>query len=47
MTELEAVLDELVHACEDEVDDYPRMAEACEKAKKLLPEYRPREESPA
>lgn len=41
MTETEAALDELVHACEDEVDDYDRMFKACEKAKKLLPDYKP------
>ena len=38
--ELREALDALVHACEDEIDDYPRIEAACEQAKKLLPEYK-------
>lgn len=33
-------LDELIHACEDEINDYVRINEACEKAKRLLPFYK-------
>jgi len=36
---LRAALDELVHANEDEIDDYPRIHLACVAAKKLLPDY--------
>lgn len=37
-------LDELVHACEDESDNYPAMERACAKAKELLPFYQPKED---
>lgn len=39
-------LDELVHACEDEIDDgyFPEMTRACIKAKELLPFYQPKED---
>ena len=39
--ELLKALDALVHACEDEIDDYSRIGKACEEAKKLLPDYKP------
>jgi len=37
---LQAALDKLVHACEDEVDDYNVMVDACREAKRLLPDYK-------
>lgn len=37
-------LDELVHACEDNIDDYPAMEQACANAKELLPFYQPKED---
>ena len=37
---LQKALDALVHAYEDEIDDYLRIEAACEQAKKLLPEYK-------
>ena len=40
--ELEEALDKLVHANEDDIDDYPAIDRACEEAKKLLPNYKPR-----
>ena len=39
-----AALDRLVHACEDEVDDYLVMVDACTEAKKLLPDYKEKED---
>jgi len=46
MTDEEKYIDELVeclnllvHACEDQIDDYTNIFDVCEKAKKLLPDY--------
>lgn len=36
---LRAVLNELVHACCDKIDNYDVMSEACDKAIQLLPGY--------
>jgi hypothetical protein len=33
-------LNRLIHACEDEVDDYVNMQDECDRSKKLLPNYR-------
>ncbi len=40
VNKLRQALDELVHACQDEVDDYDRINSACKAAKKLLPDYK-------
>ena len=39
MTEIESVLNELVHAITDSVDNYGAIEQACEKAKRLIPEF--------
>lgn len=36
---LRAALNELVHACRDEIDNYQFIQKACEKAEKLIPGY--------
>ena len=38
-TEIETVLNELVHANEDSIDNYGAISEACKKAKLLIPSY--------
>jgi hypothetical protein len=38
-TEIETVLNELVHACEDSIDNYGAISDACDKAKLLIPSY--------
>jgi hypothetical protein len=38
-TEIETVLNELVHAFEDSIDNYGAISDACEKAKLLIPSY--------
>ena len=43
LAEVLEALDALVHACEDEIDDYPAIGEACKRAKELLPDYVPTE----
>ena len=37
--ELENALNELIHACEDMIDNYDAISNACEKGKELLPNY--------
>jgi len=38
--QLSEALDELIHANEDEIDDYTRINEICLKGKILLPDYK-------
>jgi hypothetical protein len=37
--ELAAALNKLIHAYEDQIDDYGNIQKACAEAKKLLPNY--------
>jgi hypothetical protein len=37
--ELAAALNKLIHACEDQIDDYGNIDTACIEGKKLLPDY--------
>lgn len=37
--ELVECLNRLVHACEDQIDDYINMDDECQKAKSLIPNY--------